>query len=279
MAIPALIYFFFTVGDGTSVGFGIPMATDIAFALGILSLAGKRVPLSLKIFLTALAIIDDLGAITVIALFYSKGVSIIYLLASIGMFIILFIAGKKNVRHLSFYILGGVIMWYLMLKSGIHPSISGVLLAFAIPFHRVDSLNPSYRLQHMLHYPVALVILPVFALANTAIPFPSGIWTNLTLDYSLGIIIGLVVGKFVGIFVVSYLAVRFKIGSLPEDVKLRHLAGIGLLGGIGFTMSIFIANLAFDDPVVISSAKISVLFASAVAAIGGLGILMSVRRR
>ena len=172
MAVPALLHFLFNKGTDTQSGFGIPMATDIAFALGILSLAGKSIPVSLKIFLTALAIIDDLGAITVIALFYTKGFSFLYFGSAIGIFFLLFILGKRRVYSLPLYLIGGVIMWYLMLKSGVHATIAGVLLAFAIPFHKDDDKNPSYHLQHALHYPVAFIIMPVFALANTAIVFP-----------------------------------------------------------------------------------------------------------
>ena len=200
MIFPALIHYMFNAGTQYQFGFGIPMATDIAFALGILSLAGNRVPVSLKIFLAALAIIDDLGAITVIALFYSKGFSMYYFAAALGIFLILFILGKKKFYSLPFYLLAGIIMWYRMMQSGIHASIAGVLLAFAIPFHKEESKNISFRLQHALHYPVAFIILPIFAVANTAIIFPENILDSLTTTNSLGIMIGLVVGKFIGIF-------------------------------------------------------------------------------
>jgi NhaA family Na+:H+ antiporter len=273
MIFPALIHFFFNNGSETQNGFGIPMATDIAFALGILSLAGNRIPVSLKIFLTALAIIDDLGAITVIAIFYTKGFVLQYFLISIALFLLLFIAGKRKVYNLSLYIIGGVIMWYCMLKSGVHGTIAGVLLAFAIPFHKEDDKNPSYKLQHFLHYPVAFIILPIFALANTAINFPNNIVESLVTKNSLGIMLGLIVGKFLGIFVVSYLAVRLRLANLSEGLNWKYIAGISLLGGIGFTMSIFIANLAFNNPAVITASKISVLLASFISAIFGLLIL------
>jgi NhaA family Na+:H+ antiporter len=273
MIFPALLHFFFNNGSETQNGFGIPMATDIAFALGILSLAGNRIPVSLKIFLTALAIIDDLGAITVIAIFYTKSFLLQYFLISIALFLLLFIAGKRKVYNLSLYIIGGVIMWYCMLKSGVHGTIAGVLLAFAIPFHKEDDKNPSYKLQHFLHYPVAFIILPIFALANTAINFPNNIVESLVTKNSLGIMLGLIVGKFLGIFVVSYLAVRLRLANLSEGLNWKYIAGISLLGGIGFTMSIFIANLAFNNPAVITASKISILLASFISAIFGLLIL------
>lgn len=279
MAFPALIHFLFNAGSETQSGFGIPMATDIAFALGILSLAGNKIPVSLKIFLTALAIIDDLGAITVIAVFYTKGFSVYYFFAAMIIFLLLFIAGKRKVYNLLLYLVGGVIMWYCMLKSGVHSTIAGVLLAFAIPFHKEDDKNPSYKLQHFLHKPVAFFILPVFALANTSIVLPGNVLEIFSADNSLGIIIGLIAGKFLGIFLISYLAVKSGVASLPTDVNWRHILGVAFLGGIGFTMSIFIANLAFSEPNLISASKLSILVASAVAAVVGLIILIGTRRR
>lgn len=273
MIFPALIHFIFNSGTPTQPGFGIPMATDIAFALGILSLAGKAIPVSLKIFLTALAIIDDLGAITIIAIFYTKNLQVVYLLAAIGVFLILLLAGFRKIYSLAFYIIGGIIMWYFMLKSGVHATIAGVLLAFAIPFHKVDSKNPSYKLQHILHYPVAFLILPLFALSNTAITFPKNLLQSIITPNSLGILFGLVIGKFLGIFCISLLAVRLKLASLSADLTWRHVLGISLLGGIGFTMSIFIANLAFTESSVITSSKIAILLASVFSAIAGLVIL------
>jgi Na+:H+ antiporter, NhaA family len=278
MIIPALLHFAFNAGSNTQAGFGIPMATDIAFALGILSLAGKGVPVSLKIFLTALAIIDDLGAITVIALFYSKSFSLYYLLGALTVFLILFVLGKKRVYWLPVYITGGIVMWYLMLKSGVHASVAGVLLAFAIPFHKEDDKNPSYHLQHFLHKPVAFGILPVFALANTAIVFPKNVLQGFTGNNSIGIMAGLLLGKFLGIFLFSFLAVKLKLASLSPDISWRQLAGVACLGGIGFTMSIFITNLAFSDPAIIDNSKISILLASLLASIAGLSILKSNRQ-
>ena len=270
MLVPAAIHFFFNAGTPEQPGFGIPMATDIAFALGMMALLGKRVPFSLKIFLTALAIIDDLGAILVIAIFYSEGVSWIYLLAALGIFTGLFIMCRFKIYNLLFYILPGIVMWYCMLQSGVHATITGVLLAFAIPFGGQDEKSPSYRLQHFLHKPVAFIILPIFALANTGLILSEGWVGELTTDNSLGIILGLVAGKPLGIFLFSLLLIKLKWGSLPPGIKLRHLAGAGVLGGIGFTMSIFIANLAFNDPNTIQFSKISILVGSAIAAILGL---------
>jgi NhaA family Na+:H+ antiporter len=273
MFFPALIHYLFNAGTDTQSGFGIPMATDIAFALGILSLAGNRVPVALKIFLTALAIIDDLGAITVIALFYTKGFMAYYLLASLAIFILLFIAGKRKVFNIWIYLIGGVLMWYCMLKSGVHATIAGVLLAFAIPFGRDNNQSLSYKLQHFLHYPVAYFILPIFALANTAILFPENILESFTSKNSLGIILGLVAGKFIGIFLTSYLAVKFRLASLSPGINWHHLLGVSFLGGIGFTMSIFIANLAFTDSAIITASKMSILLASLCSALIGLFIL------
>lgn len=273
MFFPALIHFIFNGGTEAQSGFGIPMATDIAFALGILSLAGKGVPVALKIFLTALAIIDDLGAIAVIAIFYTKGFSTAYFLSALGVFAFIFIAGKRKVQSLPFYIIGGIIMWYCMLQSGVHATISGVLLAFALPFHKDDDKNISYKLQHALHKPVAFVILPLFALANTAIVFPQNLAASFTARNSIGIMAGLVIGKFIGIFLISFLAVKTGIARLASGLRWTHLAGISLLGGIGFTMSIFITNLAFTDQSIITSSKMSILLASLIAAILGLIVL------
>lgn len=278
MAVPAAIHFMFNAGTATQSGLGIPMATDIAFALGILALAGKRVPVALKIFLTALAIIDDLGAITVIALFYTKGFSLYYFLGSLFVFAILFISGKRKIYFLPLYIAGGIVMWYLMLKSGVHATIAGVLLAFAIPFGKAGKYNLSSRLENSLHYPVAFVILPIFALANTAIRIDNNALNGLTGPNSMGIIAGLFAGKFIGIFGTSYLAVKGNLASLAAGVRWQQIAGVAFLGGIGFTMSIFIANLAFSDAAIINGSKISILLASLISAAAGLLILKNTPR-
>jgi len=273
MLFPAFIHLIFNGGTETQAGFGIPMATDIAFALGILSLAGNRVPVSLKIFLTALAIIDDLGAITVIAVFYTKGFSLAFFIASLLVFGLLFILVKLKVYALWIYLLGGIVMWYLMLKSGVHATIAGVLLAFAIPFHKDDSKSPSYKLQHSLHNIVAFGIIPVFALANTAIIFPKDIFNRLLQNNSLGIILGLLAGKVTGIMFMVFIAVKLKWVSLSAHISWKNLFAVSLLAGIGFTMSIFITTLAFEDPELITSSKISILIASLIAGGGGLMLL------
>ena len=273
MIVPAAIHFAFNSGTPTQSGFGIPMATDIAFALGILSLMGNRVPLSLKIFLTALAIIDDLGAILVIAIFYTANFEGVYFAGALVVFGILFLLGKLKVFRLSVYIIGGVLMWYLMLKSGIHATIAGVLLAFAIPFINDNDRNPSYKLQHFLHNVVAFGILPIFALANTAILLPADILGSFTTRNAMGIMAGLVVGKLVGIFLFCWLSVKIGIAHLPSGVSWRLITGVALLGGIGFTMSIFITNLALTDAGLINGAKMSILTASLVAALAGLVVL------
>jgi len=269
MAIPAGIHFLFNVGTPTLSGFGIPMATDIAFALGVLSLLGNRIPASMKVFLTALAIIDDLGAILVIAFFYTKGLAVTWLALAIGIFLVLLILNKLKVNKLVFYIIPGIIMWYCMLRSGIHATLSGVMLAFAIPFRKAPSFNPSAGLQHVLHKPVAFLILPIFALANTGILLTSGWTASLSSPNSLGIIAGLLLGKPAGIMLFCWLAIRTGLCRLPADMKWSHLVGIGMLAGIGFTMSIFIANLAFGQGTTIESSKIAVLVASLSASVLG----------
>jgi NhaA family Na+:H+ antiporter len=298
MLVPAATHFLFNHGTPAQAGIGIPMATDIAFALGILSLLGNKVPPSVKIFLTALAIIDDLGAILVIAVFYTKTISLLYLGAALGILALLLVLNKCKVTNLFFYLVPGVLIWYCMLRSGIHATISGVLLAFAIPFRKAlpqqaypsppsrartgnsrdpapapaaqpAYTHPSERLQHFLHKPVAFFILPVFALANTGIHLSEGWRQTLLTRNSLGIMAGLVLGKPAGILLFCLLGIRFRLCQLPGDMNRGHLAGLGILAGIGFTMSIFIANLAFDAPVIIQDSKIAILAASLLASILG----------
>jgi NhaA family Na+:H+ antiporter len=269
MVIPAALYLFFNFGTNTQSGAGIPMATDIAFALGILSLLGNRVPTSLKIFLTALAVIDDLGAILVIALFYTKTIFWNNLFIALGIFVILLIFNRLKVRNLIPYLIGGVVMWYFMLNSGVHATITGVLLAFAIPFGNGNKKSTSFILQHFLHKPVAFIILPIFALANTAIVLSSNMGEILMEDYSLGIAVGLIVGKPLGIFALSFLAVKLGICELPIDLNWKSILGVGFLGGIGFTMSIFVTLLAFDDVTIINNAKFIILLSSLIAGIIG----------
>ena len=279
MAIPALFHFGYNHGTVYQDGIGIPMATDIAFSLGILSLLGNKVPTSLKIFLTALAIIDDLGAIIIIALFYSKGFSLTYFGIAMGLFVFMLILNRSKVYHTWIYLILGVGMWYCMLHSGIHATISGVLLAFAIPFGKGDHASPPYHLQHQLHRPVAFLIVPLFALANTGIAIPMNWASELSSSNSLGVLTGLVIGKPVGIVVFSLAAVFLGICKLPEDLNKKHIIGAGFLAGIGFTMSIFITILAYSDPEVIVHTKIAVFLASLLAGLVGFIYLKAVLRR
>lgn len=274
IVVPALIHFALNHGTPTRGGIGIPMATDIAFALGVLALLGNRVPASLKVFLAALAVIDDLGAIIVIAIFYTAKLSTVYLFGVMVVFGVLFLMKKARVMRLAPYLLGGVLIWFLMLKSGVHATIAGVLLAFTIPFSpdASEEDSPSHRLEHFLHKPVAFVILPLFALANTGIAVGADALQNLTTANGLGIIAGLLFGKPIGITLVCFIVVGLGICRLPLDLNWKHVFGAGLLGGIGFTMSIFITNLAFVGEVsIINASKMAILLASLVA--GTIGFL------
>lgn len=279
LLVPAGIFLLLNFGTDTQSGFGIPMATDIAFALGVLSLLGNRVPESLKVLLTALAVIDDLAAIIIIAIFYTHSLAYTYLFLALGIFGILLILNRLKVHNLIPYLIGGVAMWYFMLHSGVHATIAGVLLAFAIPFAGGEEKSPSYILQHWLHKPVAFFILPLFALANTSIIIESDWYAGLTNTNSLGIFAGLVVGKPFGIYFFSFIAVSLGLCVLPRDLKWKHIIGIGLLGGIGFTMSIFIALLAFDEPEIITQSKIAILISSLVAGTLGLSWLRITLRK
>ncbi|HEY0744154.1 MAG TPA: Na+/H+ antiporter NhaA [Chryseosolibacter sp.] len=272
---PALLYLAFNT-EGNARGFGIPMATDIAFAIGILSLLGSRVPTALKVFVTALAVIDDLGAILVIAVFYTSSLNWLHLGLALGILGLLFVLNRLRVYVLSIYLVAGGVAWYFMLSSGVHATLTGVLLAFVIPFGNGDSNSISYRLQHHLHWPVAFVILPLFALANTSVLLPGNILDALLGSVSIGILVGLVVGKPLGIFSFSFLAVKSGICSLPAGSKWSYIFGAGMLGGIGFTMSIFITLLAFEDPTRIDQAKIAIMVASFIAGVSGLLYLRTV---
>lgn len=268
ICVPALIHFSLNNGTPTQAGIGIPMATDIAFALGVLALLGNRVPASLKIFLAALAVIDDLGAIIVIAVFYTAKLSLASLVGAIVVFLALVALNKLKVMSLIPYLIGGVLLWFLMFKSGVHATIAGVLLAFAIPFtHKQDDEDsPSHKLEHFLHKPVAFIILPIFALANTGVIIGGDWFQNLGSSNSLGIMIGLIAGKPIGITLFSLAAVTISLCRLPLDLNWKHVFGAGLLGGIGFTMSIFITNLAFIGQTdLINASKISILLASVIA--------------
>lgn len=279
MMIPAGIYLLLNFGTATQSGAGIPMATDIAFALGVLSLLGNKVPTSLKVFLTALAVIDDLGAIMVIAIFYTKAIIWLNLAIAMGIFIGLIILNRLKIRNLIPYLIGGFAMWYFMLNSGVHATITGVLLAFAIPFGNGDEKSTSYILQHFLHKPVAFIILPLFALANTAIIVNPDLGEIISQKFSLGISLGLVIGKPIGIVLLTFLAVTFGICKLPDDLNWQSIIGVGFLGGIGFTMSIFITLLAFDDSELQNGSKITILIASIIAAfIGFISLYFSLKK-
>jgi NhaA family Na+:H+ antiporter len=265
MLVPAGLFLLLNFGTDTQAGAGIPMATDIAFAIGILSLLGNRVPTSLKIFLMAVAIIDDLGAIIIIALFYTTTLAFTNLFIALGIFGFLLILNRLKVHNLIPYLIGGLLMWYFMLHSGVHATITGVLLAFAIPFGNGGEKSPSYILQHFLHKPVAFFILPLFAIANTCISVGGNWQSGLGQTNSLGIIVGLVIGKPLGIWLFSFIGVGLGLCALPTDLKWKNIIGAGCLGGIGFTMSIFITLLAFENADIVNNSKIAILIASLIA--------------
>lgn len=274
MIFPALIFLLFNWGTAFQSGAGIPMATDIAFAIGVLSLFGKRVPTSLKVFLTALAVIDDLGAIIVIALFYTKTLVLDYLLLAGLSLLFLYVLNRLKVKRLFLYLIGGAILWFFVLKSGIHATIAGVLLAFVIPQeNNVNETSLSEALEEKLHIPVAFFILPLFAFANTAIVFQNDLSKLLTNSLSIGIALGLILGKSFGIFSFTFFSVKMKICKLENELNWLSIFSVSILGGIGFTMSIFIALLAFDDVQMITMSKIAILLSSSLAALLGIFFL------
>jgi NhaA family Na+:H+ antiporter len=270
MVVPALIYIFFNRGTTGAAGWGIPMATDIAFAIGVLTLLGKRVPASLKLFLTAFAIVDDMGAVLVIALFYTAQISWIFLALGFGILGTLFILNRMGVLKSSIYLILGALVWFAFLKSGIHATVAGVLLAFVIP------TRTGIKLEHIFHPWVSFGIMPLFALANAGVSLSGG---TLFHPVNLGIIVGLILGKQMGITLFSWTAVRLRIAALPEGIRWIQLYATGWLGGIGFTMSLFIANLAFSEPHLVDVAKLGILAASVLAGVGGAAILFLSRRR
>lgn len=269
MLVPAGIYALFNHGTPTASGAGIPMATDIAFAIGVLALLGDRVPIALKVFLTALAVMDDLGAILTIAIFYSNGIQWAFLGAASGLFAFMIVLNRLKVHRPWPYLLIGPVMWYCMLESGVHATIAGVLIAFAIPFGNGDEGSPSYRLQHFLHKPVAFGIMPLFALANTCIVLAPGWIPGLLSPDGLGIFFGLFIGKPLGIALFTGASIALGWCVLPEDTRFTQLIGVGFLAGIGFTMSIFITLLAFNDPAIVVNAKTAILASSLMAAVVG----------
>ena len=319
MVVPALLYSAVTSGTDRATGWGIPMATDIAFALGVLALLGKRAPLALKVFLTAVAIVDDLGAVVVIALFYTAQIKVSALVGSLVLVGVLAVANRLGVQKPLVYGVIGVAAWVLMLKSGVHATIAGVLVALTIPAtRRIDEVQfadraadllrqfragiagsptdptpdqaaavhslevacqqveaPLTRLEHGLHGVVAFAIMPVFALANAGVALGGGVVALATDTVALGIMLGLVVGKPLGVMALAFLAVKAGLAVLPAGVTWRHVLGVSFLTGIGFTMSIFIANLAFGPGPLLDSAKVGILAASV--ASGALGALVLLR--
>lgn len=272
-AIPALIYLFFNSNSETSGGWGIPMATDIAFALAVISLLDKRIPNSLKIFLAALAIVDDLIAILVIAIFYSSGIEWTYLgMAGIGL-IVLILMNRFNVKNSYLYLIPGIFVWYFVHHSGIHATIAGVLVAMTLPTNDTDIESPLERLEHSLVNPVNYFIVPIFAFANTNITIQNEMIEGLFSPIGLGISLGLLFGKPIGIILTSFICSKLKIGQLPANSSFLHMLGLGFLAGIGFTMSIFISILSFDNKIFIEEAKLAVLLTSLVAGIVGFFVL------
>lgn len=320
MIFPALFYSIFNFGKEGAAGWGIPMATDIAFVVGILALLGKRVPLALKIFILALAIVDDIGAVLVIAIFYTAEISLTSLMIAVGLVVLLILMNKLGVRNLLLYTLVGVALWLAFLKSGVHATVAGVLLAFTIPsssrintkkfydetnslIKEFDSsgehgdnvltnserlsivdqienncekiLTPLQRFEHGLHPWVSFFIMPLFAFANAGVSIGEGLTSSLVNPIGMGIILGLFVGKQIGIFSFSYLAVKLKLAAEPEGVSWKKIYAAAILAGIGFTMSLFIANLAFSSPELLDTAKVGILSGSLISGIVGFLILKS----
>ena len=261
MLLPALIYFFFNKGTATSHGWGIPMATDIAFAIGIISMLGDKISNSAKVLITALAVVDDLGAVLVIALFYSETIKWSFLLAVAIILILLVVLNTKKNISATIFVIAGILLWYCILQSGIHSTIAGVLLAATIPYNgKENSLLEKF--ESVLHKPVNFIIIPVFAMANTAIAISGNMIGELHSPVGLGIFFGLVIGKPLGIVLAVLLTLYLLKRKMPNGINFQSLIGLGFLGGIGFTMSIFIAMVAFDEPQNISGAKFSIITAS-----------------
>ena len=281
MVVPGLIYYFFNHGTEYGKGWAIPMATDIAFSLAIISMLGKRAPLSLKIFLAALAIVDDLGAIMVIAIFYTDQLHWDYLGLSALMVVILILLNFFKFKKHIFYLIPGLFLWYFMHHSGIHATIAGVLLAFTIPTNTSDTeISPLEKLEQKLHLPVNFLIMPIFALANTNITFKDGMVDGLFSNFGYGIILGLVLGKIIGINLFSWIFIKLKISSLPDKSSWSQMLGAGLLAGIGFTMSIFIALLSFKGHAEIQDeAKFAILIASIISGIAGYSLLRYIGKK
>jgi NhaA family Na+:H+ antiporter len=278
MVVPAVLYLAFNYQDPvTREGWAIPAATDIAFALGILALLGNRVPVALKVFLMALAIIDDLGAIVIIALFYTSDLSLLSLAVAAGAIAVMVLLNACNVRRTGLYILVGLVLWTAVLKSGVHATLAGVIIGFLIPLKEKDGRSPARELEHVLHPWVAFLILPLFAFANAGVSLSGVTVEGLTSLLPMGIIAGLFIGKPLGISLFCWAAVKLKLASLPEGTTGRDIMAVGVLCGIGFTMSIFIASLAFSsvDPALITWAKLGILLGSLLSAVVGYSMLRS----
>ncbi|EGR0548665.1 MULTISPECIES: Na+/H+ antiporter NhaA [Vibrio] len=277
MLAPALIYVAFNFNDPAAIqGWAIPAATDIAFALGIMALLGKRVPVSLKVFLLALAIIDDLGVVVIIALFYSSDLSTIALTIGFIMTGVLFMLNTKHVTKLSIYLVAGLILWIAVLKSGVHATLAGVVIGFAIPLKgNKGEHSPLKHLEHALHPYVAFAILPVFAFANAGISLQGVSLAGLTSMLPLGVALGLLLGKPLGIFSFSWAAVKLGVAKLPEGINFKHIFAVSVLCGIGFTMSIFISSLAFGqaNEAYDTYARLGILMGSTTAALLGYSLL------
>lgn len=278
--VPAAIYTVFNFGTDTGKGWGIPMATDIAFALAIITVMGKKVPVSLKIFLAALAIADDLMAILVIAVFYTSELHTTYLLYALGVLALPVVFNRMGLKNLALYIVPGLFAWYFVHHSGIHATIAGVLTAMTVPLKARDGSSPLESLEHLIANPVNFLIMPLFALANTNIAIHSDMVHGLTTPLGIGIILGLVLGKPVGISLATWVCVKLGLCKLPTHATWPQLIGVGMLGGIGFTMSIFIAMLSFTgQPQFSSEAKLAILLASTLAAVMGVITLHLVRKK
>jgi NhaA family Na+:H+ antiporter len=281
MLVPALIFTLFNHGTEYQNGWGIPMATDIAFSLAIISMLGNKIPVSVKIFLTALAIVDDLGAIVVIAIFYTEKLETTYLLLSALIMLILIVLNFLKVKKHLFYIIPGIFLWYCMHHSGIHATITGVLLAFTIPTNvSKTEISPLEKLEEKLHFPVSYIIMPIFALANTNIKFHDGMVDGLFTNFGYGIILGLFLGKVIGINLFSLIAIKLKLSNLPNKSNWSQMIGAGLLAGIGFTMSIFIALLSYKGNTEIQDeAKFAILVASAISGFSGYFLLKAISKK
>ena len=278
MVAPAIIYILININNPENMsGWAIPTATDIAFSLAVLLIIGKNVPLSLKVFLLSLAIIDDLGAVLIIAFFYTAQISGTYLIYSLIVFVLLILINRMGINKMYVYMILGVFLWYFVLKSGVHATIAGVLLATTIPNTSNNGLEHSMLkdLEHKLHNFVGILVLPIFAFFNSDINFADVTLSSVYSPLSLGVILGLLLGKPIGITLFTYVGMKTNLFNLPENVTIKDVFGLSLLCGIGFTMSLFINGLAFSDPVLIDSSKLGIFIGSMISAVAGYLILKS----